>query len=78
MKKAFINFTNHHKLERTGVLVLFFILCLLLAFRISIPYWHKPNIPIQDEARFQQQWDSFKRYHTDSQLLKIKQLNTSQ
>jgi uncharacterized membrane protein len=78
MKKAFFNFTNHHKLERTGILTLFFILLILIAIRISIPFWHKPNIPIQEEARFQQQWDTFKRYHTDSLQLKIRQLNTTQ
>jgi hypothetical protein len=72
MKKAFISFFNYRKQERSGVLFLYIILLLLLAIRISIPYWHKPKLQIQDEARLQREWDSFKKYHSDSLLLKIR------
>jgi Helix-hairpin-helix motif len=59
MKKQFISFFTYTRNERTGIIALLVVLCLLTGIRIALPYLAKPKHDTQKEAELAAEWAQY-------------------
>jgi hypothetical protein len=66
MKDFFKSFTAFSRTERMGLIGLISLLLILVAVRVTMHYWVKPDRDEAKEKELVAEWQKFKQEHTDS------------